>query len=194
MPMGVVVMDPFSAAALGAVLTGGIGFLYDQLGELLRRRRDRRESAAAKPVEIPSAKDAEAVLAGQLTAGPVDEQALDQHADQLAKLWGLLAPYASGLTPVDPSDRQLVEQVEAARRLLERIYRQHITFTGEQRPATGTPLDVQHYGDVGQYATQVIASGQKAVAAGGNISGTVITGDQATLGDRDAADRRPPPR
>lgn len=133
------------------------------------------------------------MLTGQLTTGPVDEQALDQHADQLAKLWGLLAPYASGLTPVDPSDAHLAEQVEAARRLLERIYRQHITFTGEQRPATGTPLDVQHYGDVGQYATQVIASGQKAVAVGGDISGTVITGGQVTFGDRDATDRRPPP-
>ena len=186
-------LDPLSAAALGAVvLTKGIGFLYDQMGDLLRRRRDRRQSAAAEPIEVPSAKDTEQALAGQLTAGPVDEQALDQHADQLAKLWGLLAPYASGLTAVDPADQQLIEQVEAARRLLELIYRQHITFAGEQRPATGTPLDVQRYGDVGQYATQVIASGQKAVAAGGNISGVVITGDQASLGNRGAADKPPP--
>jgi hypothetical protein len=186
-------LDPFSAAALGAaVLTKGIGFLYDQMGDLLRRRRDRRQSAAAEPIEVPSAQDTEQVLAGQLTAGPVDEQALDQHADQLAKLWGLLAPYASGMTAVDPADQQLVEQVEAARRLLELIYRQYITFAGEQRPATGTPLDVQRYGDVGQYATQVIASGQRAVAAGGDISGVVVTGDQANLGNRGAADKPPP--
>ena len=79
----------------------------------------------------------------------MDEQALDRYADQLAKLWGLLAPYATGLTPVDAADRQLAEQVEAARRLLEQIYRQHITFTGEQRPATGTPLDVRHADDAG---------------------------------------------
>jgi hypothetical protein len=191
--MGTVVTDPFSAAALGAtVLTGGIAFLYDQVGELLRRRRDRRQSAVAEPVEIPPAKEAGQALAGQLTNGPVDEQALDQHADQLAKLWGLLAPYASGLMSADPSDRQLAEQVEAARGLLEQVYRQHITFTGEQRPATGTPLEVQQYGDVGQYATQVIASGQRSVAVGGNFSGMVVTGDQATFGDRDTTDRRPP--
>ena len=189
-----VVTDPLSVAALGAaVLTKGIGFLYGQVGELLRRHRDRRQSAAAAgPMEIPSAGEAGQVLAGQLTAGPVDEQVLDEHAKQLAKLWGLLAPYASGLTPVDPADQQLVEQVEASRRLLEQIYRQHITFTGEQRPATGTPLDVQHYGDAGQYATQVIASGERAVAAGGDITGTVTTGDQTTPGERRAADRQPP--
>lgn len=174
------------------MLTGGITFLYEQVGELLRRRRNRRQSAAAEPIEIPPAEEAGQALAGQLTNGPVDEQALDQHADQLAKLWGLLAPYASGLTPADPSDRQLAEQVEAARGLLERVYRQHITFTGEQRPATGTPLEVQQYGDIGQYATQVIASGHRSVAVGGNFSGTVVTGDQATFGDRDTTGRQPP--
>jgi hypothetical protein len=101
-----VVTDPLSVAALGAaVLTQGIGFLYGQVGELLRRHRDRRQSAAAAgQMEIPPAEEAGQVLAGQLTAGPVDEQALDEHANQLAKLWGLLAPYASGLTPVDPAD------------------------------------------------------------------------------------------
>jgi len=188
------VVDPLSAAALGAaVLTQGIRFLYEQAEELLRRRRDRKQAtAAAGPVEIPPAEEAGQVLAGQLTTSPVDEQALDQHADQLAKLWGLLAPYATGLKPVDPADRQLVEQVEAARRLLEQIYRQHITFTGEQRPATGTPLDVQRVGDAGRYAARVIASGERSVATGGNIVGsTVTTGDQTTPGDRNAASRPP---
>jgi len=185
-------VDPFSAAALGAaVLTKGIGFLYGQLGELLRRRRDRKQSAT-EPVEIPPVEDGAEALEGQLNAGPVDEQALDKHAGQLAKLWGLLAPYATGLAPVDPADRQLVDQVEAARRLLEQVYRQHITFVGEQRPATGTPLSVQQYGDVGQYATQVIASGERAVAVAGDVTGTVTTGDQTTSGNRDAADRPHP--
>lgn len=187
-------VDPLSAAALSAAtLTQGIGFLYGQVAELLRRRRDRRQSpAAGGSVEIPPAGEAEAgrMLAGQLTAGPVDEPTLDQYADQLAGLWGLLAPYANGLMPVDPANRQLVEQVEAARRLLEQIYRQHITFAGEQRPATGTPLDVQQAGDVGQYAARVIASGERSVA-GWNINAPVTTGDQTTTGDRDPAARPP---
>ena len=183
------VVDPLSAAALGAAaLTQGIGFLYGQVGELLRRRRDRRQSAAAVTgaVEIPPAGEAGDALAGQLAAGPVDEQALDQYAEQLANLWGLLAPYATGLRPVDVADRQLAGQLEAARRLLEHIYRQHITFTGEQRPATGTPLDVRHAGDVGRYAAQVIAAGERAAAVGGNVTGVVITGDH------NAVDQPPP--
>ena len=91
---------------------------------------------------------------------------------------GLLHPYVEGDRPVEPANRQLVEQIEAARILLEQIYGQHITFEGERRPATGTALAAQT-GDVGQYATQVIASGERAVAVGGDIHGsTVITGDR----------------
>ena len=187
-------VEPLSAAVLGAaVLTQGIRFLYEQAGELLRRRRDRKQAtAAAGSAEIPSAGEAGRVLAGQLTTSAVDAQALDRYADQLARLWGLLAPYATGLTPVDPADRQLAEQVEAARRLLEQIYRQHITFTGERRPATGSPLDVRHADDAGRYAARVIASGEGAVAVGRDIIGsTVTTGDQTIPGDRNAASRPP---
>jgi hypothetical protein len=72
----------------------------------------------------------------------VDEQALDQHASQLAKVWGLLAPYATGLAEVDPADQHLVEQAEAARTLMEQIYRQHITFTGEGLRRYGLPATV----------------------------------------------------
>jgi hypothetical protein len=188
-----VVADPLSAAALAAsVLTQGIGFVYGQVAELLRRRRDRHQSAdATGPFEIPAVEEAGDVLAGQLAAGQVDEQALEEQAEQLARLWGLLAPYATGLMPVDPGNVQLVEQVEAARRLLERVYRQHITFRGERRPATGTPLDVEDDGDAGQYAAQVIASGERAVAVGRDISGAVTTGDQTVPGNRGRAGWQP---
>jgi hypothetical protein len=65
--------------------------------------------------------------------------------------------------------------------------RQHITFTGEQGPATGTPLSVQYSGDSEHYVARVIASGERAVAAGRDISGTVTTGDQAVPGDHHPA-------
>jgi hypothetical protein len=183
--------EPVSAAAIGAVLvTKGIGFLYTQLGELLRRRRDRKD-AAAKPLQIPSAPAPdgappnETVLSGQLAAGPVDEQALDQHAVQLAKLLGALTPYATGLVPADPDDKMLAEQAEAARRLLELVYRQHITFAGEKRPATGSPLGAQDAAAAGKYAAQVIASGERAVAIGGSNSGRIDTGDRTVPGAGD---------
>jgi hypothetical protein len=165
-------VDPLSLTALSAaVLTQGIGFLYGQVGELLRRRQDRRQAdvpgAAEAPVGIPTAGEAEQVLVGELTPGPVDDRALEDHAERLARLRGLLSPYAEGHLPVDPGDGQLREQVEALRSLLEQIYRQHITFHGERRPASGTPLGVQT-GDLGRYATEVIASGERAVAVGGD--------------------------
>ena len=183
-------MDPLSLAALSAAgLTQGIGFLYGQVGELLRRRRDRRERLGAagdggSPTEIPPVGESGQVLVGQLESGPVDEQALERYADQLARLRGLLTPYVEGFASVEPGNGQLLAQVEALRSLLEQIYRQHITFQGEQRPTTGTPVRVQT-GDVGQYATQVIASGERAVATAGDISGTVISGDH------NAVDRPP---
>jgi hypothetical protein len=187
------VVDPLSLAALSAVvLTQGIGFLYGQVAELLRRRRDHRESATDEPVAIPPPGEAGRVLDGELPAGPVDEGALDRHADQLMGLWRLLGPYAEGLAPVDPHNRELLEQVAALRSLVEQIYRQHITFAGEHRPATGTPLDVRQAGEVGRYAAQVIASGERAVAVGHDISGVVITGDQTTTGDRFPAAGAPP--
>jgi hypothetical protein len=116
----------------------------------------------------------------------VDADALDRHADQLAALRGLLLPYVEGDRQVEPRNSQLVDQVEAARLLLEEIYRQHITFEGEQRPSTGTALQVQD-ANIGEFARHVVASGERAVAIGGNVSGsTVITGDQIP-------GHRPPP-
>jgi hypothetical protein len=104
---------------------------------------------------------------------------LDRHADQLAGLRGLLQAYAEGDKDVRPGDRQLLEQVEAARLLLEQVYGQRITFAGENRPATGTALG-DDPGEIGRFATQVIASGERAVAVGGDVSGTIITGDRTT--------------
>lgn len=180
--------EPLSLAALGAVaLTQGIGFLYGQLGDLLRRRRERRSQAGDAPVgaaDIPPQGAGGQILDAPLRPGPIDEAALDRHADQLAALRGLLFPYVEGDRQVEPSNSQLMNQVEAARLLLEQIYQQRITFKGEQRPSTGTALQVQA-GDMGQFARQVIASGERAVAIGGDVRGsTVITGDQTPGGDR----------
>jgi hypothetical protein len=194
------VIDPVSLAALEPVLGPTIGFLYGQVGELLRRRRDRRAQAAAgaaepdpaatEPVEVPSAGEAVQVLAGDLVVGPVDEQVLDRHAEQLARLRGLLAPYAEGDLIVDPGDEGLLEQVEAVRRLLEQIYRQHVTFRGEQRPVTGTPIPGRVEEEVGLYASEVIASGERAVAVGRDAH-HVSTGDQLLPGERNPGGRPP---
>ncbi len=186
-------VDPLSMTALSAaVLTQGIGFLYGQVTELLRRRRERKEAAAASPIEVPPAAGSEGLLAGELAAGPVDEQALEKHADQLAKLRGLLLPYGERDLPIDPANAQLVEQASALRALLEEVYGQHITFRGEQRPDAGTALG-SRTGDVGQYAHQVIASGERAVAVGRDAYGPITTGDTTGSGRDDLRSARRPP-
>ena len=127
-------MEPLSLTVLGAAaLTQGIGFLYGQAGDLLRRRRDRRAQAAAPttPMEIPHIGESGQVLAGMVTPGPVDEEALERHAEQLAKLRGLLTPYREGDLPIEPGDGQLLERVEAVRLLLEQIYRAFTILRGE---------------------------------------------------------------
>ncbi len=192
---GCVVVDPLSLAALTtAVLTQGIGFLYSQAGDLLRRRRERRAQAAGAPpppTEVMQPVDGGEALDGQLTKRPVNEQALERHADQLAALRGLFQPYVEGDRQIDVKNRQLLDQVEAARVLLEQIYDQHITFKGEQRPGTGTVLETDT-GDVAQYANQVIASGERAVAIGRDVvGGTITTGDQDTGDDRNRGSRPP---
>jgi hypothetical protein len=177
------VVEPLSLTVLGAAaLTQGIGFLYGQAGDLLRRRRERRAQAAAPmtPMEIPQTGESGQVLAGKVTPGPVDEEALERHADQLAKLRGMLTPYREGDLPIEPGDGQLLERVEAVRLLLEQIYRQHLTFEGERRPVSGTPLQAET-GDAGRDATQVIVRGERSVGVGRDLTGSVITGDNSSI-------------
>src|SRR5580658_4407966 len=96
-----------------------------------RERRSQAGGSPAETAEIPPPGEGAQILDGPLRPGPVDEDALDRHADQLAALRGLLLPYVEGDRQVEPRNSQLVDQVEAARLLLEEIYRQHITFEGE---------------------------------------------------------------
>ncbi len=121
-------------------------------------------------------------LDGPLTPNRVDEQLLERHSVQLARLRGLMSPYEAGDLRIHASDRQLLAQADALRQLLEQIYGQHITFQGESRPGTGTPL--RHRGEgLQEQVTQVIASGEGAIAIGGNAHGTFITGSVGQRGD-----------
>jgi hypothetical protein len=159
--------------ALGAVaLTEGIKFLYGQVTELLKRRRDRSEKAAEAPV-VPA--EQPRVLDGPMAAKPVDLAVLDAHEGQLLELVGALGNYATGLVDPDPADRGLVERVSALRALLELAYGQHLTFRGEQRPVTGSPLPAEATAQVSSYVANVSASGAGAVAVGRDSHGNITT-------------------
>lgn len=132
--------DPFTLAGLGAVaLSEGIRFLYDQVSELLRRRRERQAAEPEPPADTVPATGS-GILAGELRPEPIDHALLESRLSEVEALYDQLTRYANGLADVDPADPGLVERVAALRGLLELVYRQRITFRGEPRPASGTSV------------------------------------------------------
>jgi hypothetical protein len=121
-------------------------------------------------------------LDGPLVERPVDAGVVADNEARLRELRRELADYADGLAEPDPADRRLLEQVAALRGLLELAYGQHVTFRGEHRPATGSPLEAGAPAAVESYVANVTASGPGAVAAGRDIHGGVHTTTTPTPG------------
>ncbi len=172
-------VDPLSLSVLGGVaLTEGIKFLYGQTTELLKRRRDQAQ-VADNGITSPSPTDLVAhqpeVLDRKLQRSEVDFGVVASYERELRDLRSWLTDYVDGLADVNPNDRQLLERVSALRALLELAYGQHLTFRGEDRPASGTPLAAEAALQVKTYAAQVTASGAGAVAVGRDVSGSVPT-------------------
>src|SRR4051812_46803488 len=88
------VVDPLSLGAIGGVaLAEGIKFLYGQVSELLKRRRNKAEKAETAPV-VPAAQLD--VLDGPVVAKPVDLAVVDANEGKLLELAGGLSNYANG--------------------------------------------------------------------------------------------------
>ena len=125
-------VEPFSLGALGAIaLTDGIKFLYAQAGEILKRRRERKETADTPP--------APGLLEGELAPLNLDPAAADELAGDLRDLRHRLADYADDIEPAEETDADAVAATLALREAIEAIVGQRITFRGEQREPTGTP-------------------------------------------------------
>ncbi len=176
-------VDPLSLSVLGGVaLTEGIKFLYGQTTELLKRRRDREQAGEDGAVPCTEVVVQRSELLDQpLSRVAVDYDIVATHDQQLRDLRGGLADYVDGLADVDPTDVRLLKQVASLRALLELAYGQHLTFQGEQRPATGTPLSTEGASQASTYAAQVTASGSGAVAVGrDNVGGIHTSTTQGT--------------
>jgi hypothetical protein len=144
--------DPLTLAALGSVaIAEGIKFLYGQVGELLKRRREVKERAevvtdelaAAPPVarmeiEVPPS------MGGKRFQVDANLRVVDDNADRMARLRGELANYADETLEVDTGNEALLRTVAELRVLVEEAISTHLTFAGEGggRPATGSPLAV----------------------------------------------------
>ncbi len=171
--------DPMtlSVAAIGAVaLTEGIKFLYGQAGELLKRWRERRDKAAqaaAAPTEQTEAVGVmlPAVFEGQLSGAVIHFDVLQQSERDLRRLYKDLSEYANEIEPVDSANDALLQNVDMLRQLLEAVYQQRITFKGEERPPSGSPLVI------GRVEAQEISGDATGVeaeeAVGGEIRGDV---------------------
>jgi hypothetical protein len=140
--------EPITLALLGSVmLTEGIKFLYGQAGEVLKRWRERKVSSgkeAAQPAEVTllSPTPAADVLEGTMAPPVIHFDRVEPLADSMLGLWNSVGMYAQGLKDVDPSDADLVAKTDTLRRQLEAVFGQRITFKGEPRPASGTPVVV----------------------------------------------------
>lgn len=129
--------DPITWTLVGSEpLKGGIKFLYDQTGELLKEWRSRAK------------KDAEPALGGLTTrqsppaaafldSTPLPEanfNALEKLQEEIAVLRKALANIADGVEDPDIADSNLLSVVDSLRLCLEAIYGRRFSFAGEQRP------------------------------------------------------------
>jgi hypothetical protein len=166
---GASMTDPFTLAAVGAVvIAGGIKFLYGQAGEALKRwgeRKAARKDAGAEPVDAQLPPDA---FEGQLEQPQLHFEVVEQLEQELRDLRAAVAEYAQGVDAVDVDDPGLLQTVNALRRAMEAVYGQHITFKGEPGAVSGAPLAV------GKAQVEVVRGSVAGLRAGRIIKGKAI--------------------
>jgi hypothetical protein len=160
--------DPLTLAALTAVgLAEGIKFLYGQAGELLRRRRERKDGTAA---EAPPG-----LLTGAVDLSRLDDNVLERERPAIEALYAQLTLHGQCLADADPADKELVRRAEALRALLELVHGQRITFRGEKRPASGTRVDAT--ADAERVAGYLAAVRAETIAEGADVKATTRAKD-----------------
>ncbi|MFB7738474.1 hypothetical protein ACFC08_29635 [Streptomyces sp. NPDC056112] len=119
------------AAALSALIGAGLPATYTFLYQRLANVLDRRGTPEPEPDLPPT-------LQGNLQMPLVaDAQQLARRQTELMQLRDALNPYQRGAVPIDSTDEPLLRTLGRLRSLLEEVYGQRLTFTGEQRPASG---------------------------------------------------------
>lgn len=134
--------DPLSLSVLGVVAVEGVKFLYRQADALIdawmKRRRRGTDVAKDEALDVPLPPSP--ALASPPKPGGADAARVKEASQALEALATALYPYAEEGRPL-PDDIRLAESVGSLRELLEAIYRQPLTFKGEQRERTGAELD-----------------------------------------------------
>lgn len=168
-----------------AILTEGIKFLYGQAGEVLKRWRERGDTAAGETdarTTAPIAVEAPTLLEGELERVEIDFDAVGSLEQELKGLRAALLEYAEG-EPVDPGDQDVVRTADALRRILEVIYGQRITFKGEERAPSGPvaegEIDVE---SVRGYAAGLRVGTMTGGHARGNMKANTVERDAEGIG------------
>ena len=181
--------DPFTLAAIGGVaLTQGIIFLYGQAGELIKRWRGRKDaataagSAAATPAQAQLTIQVPEALGGRVLTASPDMTLVETRAEELLRLRAALSNYADDVEPVNPGDPQLIQTVTGLRAVLEAILGVHLTFEGEDRPATGQPM-VTSKVQVGSVEGTVTGVQIEGAVTGGRIDSDVKAADVRSGGN-----------
>jgi hypothetical protein len=136
-------VDPLSLAVLtGVALTEGIKFLYQQADAILKRRAERKaaEQRGAPPPADPIAVESPPIVDGRLSPMTVDARAADELADELKDLRRRLDDYAQGYEIPGDGDQEVLRTTSALRDAIEDIIGQRISFKGEHREPSGTPV------------------------------------------------------
>jgi hypothetical protein len=137
------VVEPLSLAVLtGVALTEGIKFLYGQADAILKRRAERKraERLGTPPPAEPIAVRTPEIVDGRLAPISVDVVAADELADELKELRHQLDDYAQGYETPRDGDPDVLLAASALRDAIEDIIGQRITFKGEKREPSGTPV------------------------------------------------------
>ena len=135
-------VDPFSIGAVaGLALTEGIKFLYNQAGEILKRRAERKAAAKAgeaPPAEPIAVEETPEAFTGTLSPLRIDDKAADEQAQNLKDFRRTVEDHALG--DAADADPGVIRATLALRDAIEDIVGQRITFAGEEREPSGTPV------------------------------------------------------
>ncbi|MFD5848228.1 hypothetical protein [Streptomyces chartreusis] len=136
-------VEPLSIGVLtGVALTDGIKFLYGQADAILRRRAEARQAAAcggeteAEPVPVRTPD----VIEGRLHPVRIDPDAAEELADVLKDLRRRLEDYAQEYETPRDGDLDVLRAMRELRDAIEAVIGQRITFRGEKRDSSGTPV------------------------------------------------------
>ncbi|MCX5063809.1 hypothetical protein OOK12_43930 [Streptomyces sp. NBC_00452] len=120
--------DPTEIAVISSALPAISAFILERVGRLLDSRGAEPEEDVAVPASL--------VGTLQLPLQPAQDILQNRRAE-LELLQEALADYTDGTTLIHAADHRLLRNLTRARAALEDIYGQHLTFEGEDRPASG---------------------------------------------------------